>query len=294
MDQCPSALAGFEHDTVEVNGCSLASFVRNGHHESGGTPIIALHGWLDNAASFIPLFSELTLPSPCYLLDWPGHGASSHLPRGAQYHFVDWVEWLHRFILSKGFKRVHIVGHSLGALVGSLYAATFPEHVAKLVMIDGAGPFSAPEDTVVRNLHKAIKGRLKATEYNKAIYPSFAEAVEARLRSGGLSYTAAELLAQRGCKPVNGGWQWRYDPRLMCPSALRMTEEQVSTVIAHLHLPVLIILAKQGMPEMAQLLEKRKALFPHLDVEQLAGTHHLHMDEPAPCAQKIADFLLFA
>src|SRR5690606_12628050 len=61
----------------------------------GGTPgaprVLALHGWLDNAASFVPLAAEferagmrLDLVAP----DLPGHGRSAHLAPGADYSFA--------------------------------------------------------------------------------------------------------------------------------------------------------------------------------------------------------------
>src|SRR5690606_31937171 len=52
--------------------------------EPGMPRVLALHGWLDNAASFVPLaplLPGLDLVAP----DLPGHGRSTHLPPGTDY-----------------------------------------------------------------------------------------------------------------------------------------------------------------------------------------------------------------
>ena len=50
----------------------------------GRPKVLALHGWLDNAASFVPLLPYLD-GFDLLLLDLPGHGHSAHLPPGAEY-----------------------------------------------------------------------------------------------------------------------------------------------------------------------------------------------------------------
>ena len=284
----PEDMQPFE---LEVEGLALAGLVKN--RDAGGLPIICLHGWLDNAASFLPLVNALSPHSPCYLLDWPGHGLSQHLPKGAQYHFVDWAEWLHRFICHYQFDRVVVIGHSLGALVGSLYAATFPDKIDRLVMLDGMGPLEFPADSVAKNLRKAIIDRMKQDQSKKPVYASFEDAVDARMRAGKLSLTSAKLLAERGCINSQNGWQWRYDSRLKNRTALRMVDTQVEAVIRHIELPVLAIIAENGFPEMVNLVKQRESLFPQITLKKLPGGHHLHMDDPAPLVPILKKFLTF-
>jgi len=68
--------------TFDVFGNRLAALHWG---DPDGTPTFALHGWLDNAATFdrlAPLLPELNLLA----VDFAGHGESAHRPPGVHYH----------------------------------------------------------------------------------------------------------------------------------------------------------------------------------------------------------------
>ncbi|MFY0450190.1 alpha/beta hydrolase, partial [Xanthomonas codiaei] len=65
---------------MEPFACELAIGRVTGLRNTGRGPrrILALHGWLDNAASFVPLSAHLQAPDlDLVLLDLPGHGHSA-------------------------------------------------------------------------------------------------------------------------------------------------------------------------------------------------------------------------
>ena len=143
------------------------------HWPGTGPNVLAVHGWLDNANSFVPLLrprgsppilhgaqagseagdaSKAAQPSSEQLsqeqegllnqlnivaIDLPGHGRSSHKPRGSSYLLVDWVRDVHFVLKALGWEHVHMVGHSLGAGISNVFTSCFPEKVLSLTLLEG-------------------------------------------------------------------------------------------------------------------------------------------------------------
>ena len=135
--------------------------LRGLEHRGEGRPVLALHGWLDNAASFIPLMRHLRKEEHWVALDLPGHGQSFHRPDGASYPFLDWLLDIDEVVETLGWSEFDIVGHSMGAGIGALYAATRPEKVKRLMMLEGLGPLSNDEEVTAEKLQEALTPRYR-------------------------------------------------------------------------------------------------------------------------------------
>ena len=98
--------------------------LRSGH-ATARRRVLALHGWLDNAASFVPLSAHLR-DIDLVALDMPGHGASAHLPLGADYLLLAFVRAAFAAADALGWERFALLGHSLGGVIASLMAAALP------------------------------------------------------------------------------------------------------------------------------------------------------------------------
>lgn len=246
------------------------------------TPLLMLHGWLDNSLTFVKFAPELTGLGPVYALDFAGHGHSEHRPEGESYLLMDYVadlaELVERYFQETPDGRVNLVGHSLGGIVGALYAAAFPERVRNLVMIDSLGALSRPVRETIPQLRKAIKKRI-AGSGKQVVYPDIATAAKAR--EGGLSplsREAALTLIPRNMQPVADGFVWRTDPRLRHPSPLMMTEEQVLASLSAIETRVLLIRADQGLLSYQKHLDKRGEAIADLQIANVPGGHHCHLD----------------
>ncbi|MEO6137362.1 MAG: alpha/beta fold hydrolase [Luteimonas sp.] len=259
-------------------------------HANGLNPVLALHGWLDNAASFIPLSShlqgiELVVP------DLPGHGRSAHLPPGADYSFAGAVNAVLDIADALGWSRFSLLGHSMGAGIGSLLAAACPQRIARFVAIEALGALAEiPENTVLR-LREAIAATRALVDKRLRIFPDVETAVRARMQANALSEPVARLLVERGVNAVDGGYLWSSDPRLTLPTMLRPTEPQVRNLVAGIECPTRVIYADPAQPYLPDALRReRAALLPQGDMRVLAGGHHLHMEEPEAVANAIGNF----
>lgn len=277
-------MSEFEERRVESWGQTLAGWYRPG----SGTPMLALHGWLDNAHSFVPLVRQGL--APMLALDFAGHGLSDHRPPEAATHFVDHVRDVERVAATLTPEPFDLVGHSMGAGVAALFAATFPERVRRLVLIEGLGPPATPGSEAPVKLREAIEGMHALADKQTPVYAEFEEAVRARTRGfGGLSTESARLLCERGLEAVDGGWTWRTDPRLRLRSSLRLTEEQVEGFVRAIRAPTLLIVGEQGMGGDGAF-DHRLGWLEQVEVARLPGPHHLHMEAPEAVAERIRSF----
>lgn len=244
-----------------------------------GQPVIALHGWLDNAATFARLAPRLE-GLRIVALDLPGHGHSGHRPAGASYTIWDYVHDVLQAAEQFGWQRFSLLGHSLGAIVSVLLAGAMPERVERLALVDGVLPQTGEADAAPQRLGESLRAQLRLGGRRKPVYGSFEEAVRARMKDdGAVSREAAELLVRRGLMPVPGGYTWRTDARLMLPSPMRLSRAHALAFVNHVVCPTSLILARQGLmarPEVLGLIEG----FP-FELNRLDGGHHLHLDDEA-------------
>ena len=269
-------------------GQTLAGLQWDGD-DGDALPVLALHGWLDNAASFQPLAGYLG--RPLVALDFAGHGHSDHRPPNQATHYVDHVRDVLAVADELGWERFILMGHSMGAGVACLFAGTFPERVERLVLIEGLGPPATAAKDAPETLRKAINQMLTLGEKRKPVYQDPEQAVAARLPAlGGLAESSARLLCERGLERVAKGWTWRTDARLHLTSSLRLTEEQVEGFVRAIVAPTLLLMGEQGLGGDGRF-DHRIDWLEDVIVGRLPGRHHLHMDDPAPVAAEVRKFL---
>jgi pimeloyl-ACP methyl ester carboxylesterase len=259
-----------------------------------GTPgaprVLALHGWLDNAASFIPLSAQLR-GIELVALDLPGHGASAHLPLGADYSLAGTVHAVLDAADLLGWDRFAVLAHSMGAAISSILCAAAPERVSRFVAIEALGALSDRADHTATRLRESVAARRALVGKKLRVFPDIDTAVRARMQANGLSEPVARLLVERGLVAVDGGYSWSTDPRLTITTAVRMIEDQVRDLLRHIECPVRVIYADPPPPYFPDALRRERAsLLRQGQLIVVPGSHHLHMEDAPAVATAIGGF----
>lgn len=240
--------------------------------------VIALHGWLDNCASFDFLAPHLEAEVLC--IDLAGHGLSGfrqHL--GAYNVWLDIPEVL-AIAEQMQWSTFDVLAHSRGACIGYLLASCYPAKVTRLLALDGLFPLIAPAHKARDQLIQSLSTIKKQLTKKPSVYATRDAAIEAR--AGGMfSVTREEAaaLAARSLLPVAGGFSWRYDPKVNAPSEVRLTMEQVLTFGEGISAPIHVFMAEDGMLINNDDVQALLARFPDWYRHSLAGGHHFHMSE---------------
>lgn len=267
----------FVDKTIDTGRIKLA-YVERGNPD--GITVLAIHGWLDNAASFDCLAEQIDLSSARLIaIDLPGHGLSDHREKGQIYHLMDYVIDVVGVINALGLDQVVILGHSLGGIVGLLTAAAIPSKVSRLILLDSFGPMVDTSDQVAEQLKKAVSKICLATPRPPVVYPTIEDAVSARLRGfGKIEPSTARILLKRGLVKVASGYVWATDPRLREPSLVRLSESQVKGFMASVECPVCLIAASDGYVSLEAKHNPRLSYLSNLETYQVSGHHHFHLD----------------
>jgi len=297
---CPVDFPKVDEITFKLDSLTLKGIACG---DKSQQPVLCLHGYLDNAASFLPLMKGGNLLSDKYLIavDWPGHGHSDHRSVGAHYHFFDYVsDLLALFALNK-WPAIDIVAHSMGAMVAGAFAAAFPEKVKSLTMIDSFGFICAPADNTTEQLRKGMLSRVKAAKANRGFTEDIA--VKARMNVSDLKLEHAKLIVQRSLVAVKSQsskskiadgssvlYHWRSDSRLRIVSPYRLSLAQGQQLYSDIKCPLQLIYGDKGMKMVLTGLELFSANVNHLTTTKLPGGHHVHMEQPEELSLLLCDF----
>jgi 2-hydroxy-6-oxo-6-(2'-carboxyphenyl)-hexa-2,4-dienoate hydrolase len=121
---------------VDVDG------VRTGYFEGGsGEAMVLVHGGHFGSAAHYSnnwrsIFDYLASHFHVYAIDKLGQGHTENPLKDADYSMMAVTQHIYRFMETLGIERVHLVGHSRGALPATRIAVDHPEMIQTLIIFD--------------------------------------------------------------------------------------------------------------------------------------------------------------
>ncbi len=273
---------------IDCRGLRIHAVERGEEHPR---TVLLHHGFLDHARSWDPVAECLAEHYRVLALDARGHGDSDWLRGGGYYFFQDYVFDLADVIDHLVPGPVILVGHSMGGMVCSLFAGTFPDQALALVSIEGSGPPDSAPSVAPGRMGRWILGVRRAVTDFPASMASVEEAAE-RLRTNNPRLTEAfsRHLARHGTRKVSDGFQWKFDPVHRTRSPQPFYLEQARAFWLKITAPTLLV-GGESSPLNQASSEDRECI-PKASKKTIPDAGHMvHHDQPDKLCCSIMEFL---
>lgn len=269
-------------------------------------PIIAIHGWQDNAGTWDNLIPLLPVTTSVLCIDLPGHGFSSHYPTGMHYYiFWDGVSLIRRIAKLYGWKNLTLMGHSLGGALSFLYAASFPDDVKRIICIDIASPAVRDPETMVKTTGMSVDKFLTYEKLSDDDVPcyEYEEMIDVVVDAykGSVTRENCKVLMRRGMSPAplhtkKQGYYFNRDSRLKVAGLAMMSIETALAYAGKVKCKVLNIRALPGqkwdrLDYYMSVLDKMRESAEDVQYHEVEGTHHVHLESPRNILPLLEQFL---
>ncbi len=277
-----------------------------GSDAQAGTPVVLLHGHTDSAWSWHHISSRLAADHRVVALDLRGHGDSGRGSPSAQHLAGD----LAAVIEHAELDRPAILAHSLGAHMATQFCGAFPDAASRLALVEGLGPPRVGEVSD-GEWRQVTADRITAARMAPR-RRTLASLEDARARFARqhprLPSEILDPLVERLTRPVEGGFEWKFDP-LTRDWLTTHDHERAELLWQGVACPVLVVLGAEshqrfwsqilppGMQDReegftTEELDRRLACFAdHRLVELDDCGHMIHYERPDALYGVVAPFL---
>lgn len=266
-------------------------------------PILMVHGWQDNAGAFDTLIPLLPRDLSYLAIDLPGHGRSSHIPKGNYYHAVDFIPLFENIRKIFEWERLSLIAHSMGSMISFIYASLYPKNVNLVCALDTLKILDL-EPKVIEKIYTHQIKKLVGLNENLIRNPpeyTYDELIQ-RVHDGSrnsVDLEKAKYLIDRGAKAsATDPNKFHFTRDIRVKFMLHFYERQEFSLehIKRIKAPYLFIRGEDRnfaepeakINEAADFFRKHNERFEMIRVK---GTHHFFLNHPESVSQPISDFL---
>ncbi len=256
--------------------------------------MVLLHGGRDHARNWDQVALQLRSGYHLIAPDLRGHG-DSEWARGSEYSMVEYVLDLAQLLEPLAAFPVLLTGHSLGGAIALQYSGVYPEHVAKVVAIEGLGP--SPRFIGHRPPHERMQAWISEMRALAGRHPhryvTLVDAVR-RMREANprLSEAMAQHLTLHGTnRNEDGTYTWKFDNYVRASSPYDFNLADARAIWERITCPTLLIRGADSRaidPEQ----DGRASAFRRRQVVTIANAGHwVHHDQLEAFLWVVREFL---
>ena len=256
-------------------------------------PLILIHGGRDHCRSWDEVARVLQPHFHVMAPDLRGHG-DSDWAKGSSYSLSDYVYDLTCLARSASTHQTIVVGHSMGGMIGLMYAGAYPDKVSHLAVLDGVTVLPGSSRAPIHEQIATWVAQLdRIAEQRNHHFRTTAEATERILaHNKRLTPHQALHLATHGVKRnADGTYSWKFDPYQQARAPYRLSADDHGALWSRITCPTLLLRGNESFlpdPESAGVLAHfRRA---HL-VTIVGAGHWLHHDKLDEVLRELRLFL---
>ena len=125
--------------------------------EGSGPALYMVHGIGARKTGWDAIITGLKKDFTCVSYDLRGHGESPVPP--TPYKLDELVEDLEALRCKLGHAQIHVIGHSLGGMIGPAYARAFPDRVLSVGLLSTAAGRTEDDRAKLRAVGEAMEGK---------------------------------------------------------------------------------------------------------------------------------------
>jgi acyl transferase domain-containing protein/acyl-CoA synthetase (AMP-forming)/AMP-acid ligase II/pimeloyl-ACP methyl ester carboxylesterase len=256
-----------------------------------GPLVLCLHGILEQGAAWSEVAIRLAQKGYRVIApDLRGHGRSDRVGKGGSYNLIDFLGDIDAIVEILAGKAFILVGHSLGSVLGAIFATIRPQTIKNIVLVETILPTAEDNDDPTTTLANQLNSLASPPEH--PVFPDIKTAAE-RLRKAtpAISPALAMLLAERITEPWEGGVRWRWEPLLRTRTGISLNgigRSHYLKLLQKIKVPITLVYGDKSNFNRIEDLNKQQEAMPNAVKVVVSGGHNLPLEAPSALAKIIS------
>ncbi len=263
--------APYTDEFIEVAGLKL--HVQD-YGAAGKPAMLCVHGGAAHAHWFDFVAAGFTADYHVRAVDLRGHGDSEwDRSEPPDYSYERYAADLHELTEKLNLRDFILVGHSMGGVVSTVYAGTYPGRAKAFILIDST--IAMPPDRIAdMNARGSREGRSYASQHE------FIAGYKVRPAGSTAAPEIVRHLAMNSGRPfteIDGRWRYKFDRNVYG----RRERKDSFPYWDHIKIPALLMKGGRSERITAEVIAGVKARAPHVEVTAVPDAdHHVTLDNP--------------